>query len=39
LTPKGIIDFLKLRENPIYQKLAANGQIGSEYGEWEKVDD
>lgn len=39
LTPKGIIDFLKLRENPIYQNLAANGQIGSEYGEWEKVDD
>ena len=27
LTPKGIIDFLELRENPIYQKLAAKGQI------------
>ena len=39
LTPKGIIDFLELRENPMYQKLAANGQIGSEYGKWEKVDD
>lgn len=39
LTPKGIIDFLELRENPIYQKLAANGQIGSEYGKWEKVED
>lgn len=39
LTPKGIIDFLELRQNPIYQKLAANGQIGSEYGKWEKVDD
>jgi len=39
LTPKGIIDFLELRENTVYQKLAANGQIGSEYGKWEKVDD
>ena len=39
LTPKGIIDFLELRENPIYQKLAAKGQIGSEYGKWEKVDE
>lgn len=39
LTPKGIIDFLKLRENPMYQKLAAYGQIGSKYGNWEKVDD
>lgn len=39
LTPKGIIDFLELRENPIYEKLAAYGHIGSEYGKWEKVDD
>ena len=39
LTPKGIIDFLELRENPMYEKLAAYGQIGSEYGKWEKVDD
>lgn len=39
LTPKGIIDFLELRENPIYQKLAAFGQVGSEFGRWEKVDD
>ena len=39
LTPKAIIDFLELRENPIYQKLAAIGQIGSKYGKWEKVDE
>ena len=39
LTPKGIIEFLELRENTIYEKLAANGQIGSDYGKWEKVDD
>lgn len=39
LTPKGIIDFLELRENPIYPKLAAKGQIGSKYGKWEKVDE
>ena len=39
LTPKGIIEFLQLRENRIYQKVAAFGHIGSEYGNWEKVDD
>lgn len=39
LTPKGIIEFLELRENAIYQKLASNGQIGSKLGKWEKVDD
>jgi len=39
LTPKGIINFLELRDNAIYQKLAATGQIGSEYGKWEKVDE
>lgn len=39
LTPKGIINLLELRNNAIYEKLAANGQIGSEYGKWEKVDD
>ena len=38
LTPKGIINFLELRDNVIYQKIAAEGQIGTE-GKWEKVDD
>lgn len=39
LSPKGIIEFLELRENTIYEKLAANGHMGNEYGKWEKVDE
>ena len=39
LTPKGIIDFLELRTNLIYQELAENGHIGNAKAKWEKVDD
>jgi S-adenosylmethionine synthetase len=39
LTPKGIIDHLKLKR-PIYQKTAAYGHFGRELPEftWEKTD-
>lgn len=39
LTPKGIINFLELRTNLIYQELAANGHVGNMKAKWEKVDD
>ena len=39
LTPKGIIDFLELRTNLIYQELAENGHIGNAKAKWEKVDE
>ena len=37
LTPKGIMDHLKLR-NPIYQKTASYGHFGRDIFSWEKTD-
>lgn len=39
LTPKGIIEFLELRTNLIYEELASNGHMGNMNAKWEKVDD